>query len=131
MMENKSLIKGLGNDIVEIARVRRLIQTHDKKALNRLFTPKEQLYCLNKKDPIPHFAGRFSAKEAITKALGCGIGKLISWQDIEILNDAEGKPEVLFSPAAKGRFDSPQILLSISHCNNYATAVAIWTTTVD
>lgn len=131
MTENKSLIKGLGNDIVEIARVRRLIETHDKRALNRLFTPKEQLYCLKHKDPIPHFAGRFSAKEAVTKALGCGIGKLISWKDVEILNNSEGKPDVLFSPAAKARFHSPQILLSISHCNNYATAVAIWTTNVN
>lgn len=131
MTENKSLIKGLGNDIVEIARLRRIIETHNKKAMSRLFTSKEQLYCLKYKDPIPHFAGRFAAKEAITKALGCGIGKLITWKDIEILNNPQGKPEVLFSPAVKTKFHSPQILLSISHCNNYATAVAIWTTDVN
>ena len=128
MTENKSLIKGVGNDIVEIAKLRRVIETHNKKTLNRLFTPKEQLYCLKNKDPIPHFAGRFSAKEAVAKALGCGIGKLIAWKDIEILNNSEGKPEAFLSPAVKARFHSPQILLSISHCNNYATAVAIWIT---
>ena len=125
-MENKLPIQGLGNDILEIARLRRVIEAHEKRALNRLFTPKEQLYCLKYKDPIPHLAGRFAAKEAIAKALGYGIGKLISWKDIEILNNAQGKPEVFLSPALKTRFNSPTILLSISHCRNYATAVAIW-----
>jgi holo-[acyl-carrier protein] synthase len=126
MMENKSPIHGIGNDILEIARLRRVLETHGKRALDRLFTPKERLYCLKQKDPTPHFAGRFSAKEAIVKALGCGIGHLASWQDIEILNNEKGKPEVFFSPSLNAKFNHPKILLSISHCKMYATAVAIW-----
>lgn len=125
MMENN--IRGLGTDILEIARLRRVIETHGTKALSRLFTPKERLYCLRHKDAAPHFAGRFSAKEAIVKALGCGFGKQVSWQDIEILNNDQGKPDVFLSPALAGRFKNPKILLSISHCKNYAMATAIWT----
>ncbi len=125
-MENKPTIKGLGNDILEIARLRRVIDTHGKRALSRLFTPKERLYCLKHKDSVLHFAGRFAAKEAIVKALGCGFGKIASWQDIEILNNDAGKPEVFLSPKLSTKFQNPHILLSISHCKQYATAVAIW-----
>lgn len=124
MMGNN--IYGLGTDILEIARLRRLIESHGTKALSRLFTPKERLYCLKHKDPVPHFAGRFSAKEAIVKALGCGFGKQASWHDIEILNNDQGKPDVFLSPALAAKFKNPKILLSISHCKNYATATAIW-----
>lgn len=125
-MENKLNILGLGSDILEIARIRRVIDTHGKRATHRLFTPKERLYCLKHKDAISHFAGRFAAKEAISKALGCGIGRLASWQDIEILNNENGKPEVFLSSALKARFNDPKILLSISHSKNYAIATAIW-----
>jgi len=126
MMENKSLIHGLGNDILEIARIRRVIDTHGKKALSRLFTPKERLYCLKRRDPVPHFAGKFCAKEAVVKALGCGLGKTASWQDIEILNNDAGEPEVFLSPALNTKFNHPKILISISHCKLYAMATAIW-----
>ena len=71
-------------------------------------------------------SGRFSAKEAIAKALGTGFGHLLSWLDIEILNDKAGKPIVSFSDGAKTQFQSPTILVSISHCKTYATAFAIW-----
>lgn len=119
-------ILGLGNDIVEIERVRQAIKAHGRRFLNRLFTPKEQQYCSQYKDPIPNFAGRFAAKEAIAKALGTGIGSKLSWLDMEILGNAQGKPEVAFSSAAKKRFKKPLCLISISHSKLFATAVAIW-----
>jgi holo-[acyl-carrier protein] synthase len=120
-------MKGLGNDIVEIDRIRKAIDAHGIRLLNRLFTKKEQDYCLKHQDPIPHFAGRFSAKEAIVKALGSGFGKHASWLDIEILNGPKGKPEVRLSPRVMKQFKNPKIILSISHCETFATAVAIWT----
>ena len=126
MKTNKSPILGLGNDIVEISRVRQSIERHGLHFLNRLFTHREQDYCYKFKDPVPHFAGRFAAKEAIAKALGTGFGGQLSWHDLEILNDENGKPEIVFSAEAEKRFNHPQLMVSISHATEHATAVAIW-----
>ena len=120
------MTKGLGNDIIEIDRMRGSIQRHGQHFLNRLFTQAEQDYCYKFQDPAPHFAGRFSAKEAIAKALGTGFGAHLSWHDIEIINDDLGKPVVYLTDNAKKHFNNPQILVAISHSTNYATAVAIW-----
>ncbi len=125
-MTKDNRIKGLGNDIIEIDRIRQSIERHGQHFLDRLFTPKEQEHCLQFKDSAPHFAGRFAAKEAIAKALGTGIGTELSWHDFEVLGNEHGKPDVHFAPAAKKRFDDPQILVSISHCSTHATAVAVW-----
>ncbi len=118
--------QGLGNDIIEIERIRLSIERHGQHFLNRLFTQREQDYCYKFKDPVPHFAGRFSAKEAVAKALGTGFGADVSWHDIEILGNELGKPIVHLSDGAKKRFDNPRILVSISHSTSHATAVAIW-----
>lgn len=127
MMTKDNNLRGLGNDIIEIDRIRQSIERHGQHFLDRLFTPQEQEYCYKFKDPAPHFAGRFAAKEAIVKALGTGFGSEISWHDIEILGDERSKPIVTFSDAAKSRFHNPHVLVSISHCTTHATAVAIWT----
>ncbi|PIS03045.1 MAG: holo-ACP synthase [Chlamydiae bacterium CG10_big_fil_rev_8_21_14_0_10_42_34] len=126
MTKDNNPIKGLGNDIIEIERVRKSIERHGQHFLNRLFLQKEQDYCYKYKDPVPHFAGRFSAKEAVAKALGTGFGSELSWHDIEILGDEHGKPTVHLSAAAKERFNNPHLLVSISHSASHATAVAIW-----
>jgi len=119
-------ILGLGNDIIEIERIRKSIDAHGERFLSRLFTQKEQDYCLKHKDAVPHFAGRFSAKEAIVKALGTGFGKDASWLDIEIDNDSHGKPCVILYKTLAERLKGTSLLVSISHCETYATAVALW-----
>lgn len=119
-------ILGLGNDIVSIERIRKSLNQHRERFLSKLFTPSEQAYCLKNRDPVPSFAARFAAKEAIAKALGCGFGKDLSWLDLEILNNPEGKPSVLCSAQLNAKFNSPLLLLSMSHCKEYASAVAIW-----
>ena len=120
-------ILGLGNDIIEIERITQSIERLQTHFLDKLFTEKEQAYCNQHKNAATHYAGRFAAKEAIAKAFGFGFGEKISWKDIEILPDEFGKPIVLLSPKMRSQFNNPNILLSISHCNAYATAVAIWT----
>jgi len=73
-------------------------------------------------------AGRFSAKEAVVKALGCGVGKAVGFQDIEVLPDSMGKPNVRLSPAAAGRLSldaSCRIHLSITHSRDTAGAYAV------
>ncbi len=121
-----SVILGLGNDIIEIERIRSSIDNHGYRLISRLFSVKEQDYCLKHKDPIPHFAGRFSAKEAVVKALGTGFGEHASWLDIEILNDKAGKPHVYFSTKLQEKLKNTLVQISISHCQLYVTAVAIW-----
>jgi len=120
------MILGLGNDIIEIERVRKAFETHKQAFLDRLFTKKEQEYCQRQKDPFLRFAGRFCAKEAVVKALGCGFGSEANWHDIEILGEESGKPKVYLSDELNKRFNHPNILVTISHCKAYATAVAIW-----
>lgn len=126
MNAKESTILGIGNDIIEIERIRKSIDTYGLRLISRLFTTKEQDYCLKYKDPVPHFAGRFSAKEAIVKALGTGFGEHASWLDVEILNDDHGKPNVHFSNDLGKKLKNTSVLISISHCQLYVTACAIW-----
>src|SRR5690348_15828985 len=126
MSDKKHPILGVGNDVVEIESIGKSMDTHGLRLLTRLFTTKEQDYCLKYKDPVPHFAGRFSAKEAVVKALGTGFGEHVSWLDIEIINDALGKPHVFCSPQLQEKCQHTYMLISISHCELYVTAVAIW-----
>ena len=125
MTNPPSAILGIGTDIIEIERIRDNLTQESERFLNRLFTPAEQAYCAQHKDSAPHVAGRFCAKEAIVKALGVGVGAVASWLDIEILNDAAGKPIVHLSPKLQKNYPASHVLVSISHCRLYATATAI------
>lgn len=120
------MIKGIGNDIIEIERIRDTIKKHGAHFYQKIFTKNELDYCLSHKDPALPLAGRFSAKEAIAKALGTGFGKSVAFQDIEIINDELGRPVVEFSDAINEQFNFPNVIISISHCKEYATAVALW-----
>lgn len=127
MMKDKtSPILGLGNDIIEIERIRQSLEEHHDKFLNKLFSPLEQTYCLKHADPAPHLAGRFAAKEAIAKAFGLGFGKEIGFLDIEIVNDSLGKPVVHFSENLKSKMQGSDVMISISHCRSFAIATAVW-----
>lgn len=117
-------MRGIGVDIIEIERIRNTLENTKGVFLDKFMTPAEKEYCLTYKEPAAQVAGRFAAKEAIAKALGCGFGEELSFEDIEILNDAKGKPIATLSAAAEHRFHSPIIHLSISHCKTYAVAFA-------
>lgn len=126
MTDKSPSIRGIGNDIIEIQRIRHSIDSHGERFLARLFTKEEQNYCFQYQDSAPHFAARFAAKEAIAKALGTGFGEELAWLDFEILNDSKGKPSVLFSQRARAHFNNPTVLVSLTHCEGYASAFAIW-----
>ncbi len=119
------MVRGIGNDIIEISRIKASIARHERRFLDKIFTPNEQAYCLRYRDPTPNFAGFFAAKEAIVKALGTGFRSEITWLDIEISHDHLGKPEPVLSSRLNAAFCNPQILISISHCREYATATAL------
>ena len=113
------MIKGLGTDIIEIARIQDSIRKFGADFLNHILTKEEIAHAKKFKSPFQHYAGRFAAKEAVYKALG---DPKLSWQDIRITNDASGRPQCYI----RGK-KSKKLLLSISHCKTYATAVAIIT----
>lgn len=123
--EGESVVKGLGTDLLEVERFRGVLERGGSKLLDRLFSAEEQAYCQSHRDPVIHFAGRFTAKEAIVKAHGTGIREGVGWLDICVLNDSMGKPYVVLHGQLLELLQGCQILLSISHTKSYATATAI------
>lgn len=122
------MISGLGTDIVSIERIRKTIERHGDNLLNRVFTSDELVEAAERGNPIEYFAGRWCAKEALSKALKCGIGAKCAWQDINILNDKNGAPAVTLSGTAletSRQFDVKNIHISISHEREFATATVI------
>lgn len=120
------MIKGIGIDIIEIKRIENSIQKN-RRFMERLFTPNEIDYFKSCNYSINTIAGNFSAKEAVMKALGTGL-RYFKWKDIEILRDDLGKPHVILKNNAKlvaENKDIARILVSISHCKDYATAQAV------
>jgi holo-[acyl-carrier protein] synthase len=96
--------------------------------IDRLFTAGEKAYALAKKDPAPHLAARFAAKEAFLKALGLGLRQGISWQQMEVTRDELGKPSLQLSGRAAEIYQERglcRLLLSYSHDGDYAFATVI------
>lgn len=113
--------RGIGSDIVEVSRISRLRDEYGHRFLKRIFTKGEIAYCESKEHPETHFAGRFAAKEAIAKAVyQSGYNEVIPFSDIEILNDAEGRPMVSLLTNIQGT-----VLVTISHEHTMAIAFAI------
>ncbi|HHP50689.1 MAG TPA: holo-[acyl-carrier-protein] synthase [Moorella mulderi] len=118
-------MKGIGIDIIEIARVERALKRHPR-LLHRIFTLEEIDYCRKKKRPGASLAARFAAKEAVMKSLGLGLYSC-SFQEIEILGDGQGQPQVRLQGRAQIRAERlgvERVIVSLSHCRSYAVAVA-------
>jgi holo-[acyl-carrier protein] synthase len=122
-------ILGHGIDIVETARIRKLVDEHGERFLERVFTPLEQQYCArNTKRYFEHLAGRFAAKEAVLKVLGTGWRGGIAWTDIEIRPEPSGQPKVYLTGESLRIAEAMGISrwhVSISHIETHATASAI------
>lgn len=114
---------GIGTDIVEVERIEKSIN-RTEKFLEKVFTKREVDYCNSKPNRYERYAGRFCAKEAVSKALGTGI-RNFKLTDMEILNDELGKPIIYFNGQLENLEKEYEIHLSISHCKDYATATAI------
>jgi holo-[acyl-carrier protein] synthase len=119
------MIIGIGCDIVELDRFARTIKRAGPPILSRLFTPGEIAYCQKFSNPIPHYAGRFAAKEALSKALGVGIGKQLTWHDMEIVNNDRGRPSVIWHIDVNVQYQIAKTHLSISHSETVAIAQAL------
>ena len=116
-----------GTDIIEISRIRKSIEEMEDKFIGKIFTTKEIQYCESRKaQRYQHYAARFAAKEAVFKAISTYLDDKysISWQDIEIINNKAGRPEINIKKSIDGlsieNIESMDI--SLSHCKEYAVA---------
>ena len=122
------MIFSTGIDIVDISRFERFVRENNEPLFRRVFTSGEQTYCAAKRRSAQHYALRFAAKEAYLKALGTGLRDGISWRDMEVVNDAQGKPELNLTGRAGELFRQNhlrRVFLSLSHDGNYAIASVI------
>ena len=87
-------VRGIGVDLVQIPRMREVIARWQERFLERVFTDAEIAYCRARRDPVPHFAARFAAKEAALKALGTGLRMGVRWRELEVRRD-RGQPPTL------------------------------------
>jgi holo-[acyl-carrier protein] synthase len=122
------MITGIGTDIVRIERIKKSVERHPEHFIRHIFTAEEQLEASGRSQPWQYYAGRWTVKEALSKALGCGIGKNCAWLDICTLNNASGRPEVSISGKAAesaAKEGIKKIHVSISHEAEYACATVI------
>jgi holo-[acyl-carrier protein] synthase len=113
-------IIGTGVDITEVNRLRKAVEKWGDSFLQRIFTDTELSSARTRSSMYQHLAGRFAAKEAIFKAMG---DKHLAWHDVEISNDAEGKPHCAFLNGRNPR--NRTVHISISHVKSYAVASAV------
>jgi holo-[acyl-carrier protein] synthase len=121
-------ILGIGMDIVETKRIADSLERFGDRFLNRVFLENEIAYARSMKFPPLHLAARFAAKEAISKAFGTGIGKVIGWRDMEIVREPSGQPRVVLHGRAVEYAKSRGVLeihVSLSHTAEYGAASAV------
>ncbi|MDW8106316.1 MAG: holo-ACP synthase [Armatimonadota bacterium] len=117
-----TVVRGVGIDLVELERIARACARHPR-FVERILTPAERAYCLSRAaNAIQHVAGRWCAKEAIAKA----VGRPLRWQEVEILPDTYGKPEVHLHGRSAALVPEGELLVSITHTRTLAQAIALW-----
>ena len=122
------MIIGIGIDIVVIPRIKTANERWGRRFLDRIFTENELTYCLNHKFPHNHFAGRFASKEAVMKAFGTGLSRGITWKDVEVVRNSDGKPEIVLHGKLRQFADSKsvkKIHISIAHDGGNAIAQVV------
>jgi holo-[acyl-carrier protein] synthase len=121
------MILGIGIDIIEINRIKESISKFGEQFLNKIYTDKEIEYCSNKANSAQHFAARFAAKEAISKALSTGWNNEFHWKEIEISNLPSGAPVVdLTGRMSQFLTQNKMLKITMSHSDNYVTCFAIY-----
>lgn len=123
------MIVGVGLDLVDIARVKKLIAAKGERALKRLFTEREVAYAMRKVRPYVHLAARIAAKEAAYKALsGNDRARGIGWREMEVATGADGRPSLVLHGTAAHRaaeLGVTRVLLTLSHSEATAGAVVV------
>ena len=118
------MLSGIGTDLLELDRISSVYQKHGKRFIDRILTKKEKIEAEYRSDIANYLAKQFAAKEAISKALGVGIGAL-SFQDMEVLRNASGQPIVTLSKKAQVHFPVSKIHISLSDTQTHVLAFCI------
>ena len=125
------MILGLGTDLVDVARFRRVVERHGDGFLERLFSAAEIERCRRTRRPAEHLAARFAAREALVKALGTGLVGRMSWRDMEVVAaDAPGVYEVELRGAVGDearRLGATRVLLAMTTTREVAAATVVIT----
>lgn len=119
------MIRGIGVDIVEIERIGKSIRDLGDRFLQKIFTPHEIGYSVSKHNAQQHFAARFAAKEALSKAIATGWSGEFRWQDVEVVNAPSGKPMFEFHGAMQQTLAECNVFLSLSHSQSHVVAMVV------
>ena len=122
------VVIGVGIDLVEIKRIKKAIRRWGERFEKRVFTVQEIDYCGKEEVGFQRFAARFAAKEATLKALGTGLVGDMRWHDVEVISNPSGQPHLQLSGSVANcanQMGASQMLLSLSHTENYAIANVI------
>jgi holo-[acyl-carrier protein] synthase len=121
------MILGVGTDIVNVDRIRKMYDEFGESFLNKILSSDEKEYCLSHENPCPHIAGRFAVKESVIKAMNACLGERSNWKNVETINWESGKPSIRFSGDALEAFSNIEadLHVSISHTDEYATAFVV------
>ena len=121
------VLVGLGADIIEISRIRSVMLRHGDKFAERILTAEELAYCATMAHPHKHIAARFAAKEAVSKCFTTGIGAELGWKSVSVYHGERHEPLVRLDEQGRAllaHVGATQVLLTLSHTENYAMAVA-------
>ena len=121
-------VRGIGVDVVKVERLVESLRRFGERMEKRLFTDGELEYCRRHKNPIPHLAARFAAKEAAFKAIGTGLSGGVGWKQAEVIQPGGRVPQLLFTGAALERFQALGCTgshLTLSHDGGLAIACVV------
>ncbi len=117
------MIIGIGTDIIEIYRIQSTLEKYGERFKNKMFTQVEIDYCEQYNDKkYPHYAARFAAKEAFSKAIGTGFARGFKFKEVSIQNLKTGEPTVVLDGSLKEQYGENIIKISLSHTDNNAIA---------
>jgi holo-[acyl-carrier protein] synthase len=121
-------IAGLGTQVVDCLRVRRLIERHGEVFLAQVYTLREQLFCRDRRHSTEHYAAIWAAKEAVFRSLGTTWRRGVAWTDVEVVCDNPVEPYVVVSGPTKELLDHRgvrNVLVTMAHTRTFATATAV------
>jgi holo-[acyl-carrier protein] synthase len=119
------MVRGIGVDIIEIDRIQHSIESIGEPFLAKVYTPTEVVYCNGKARRYQHFAARFAAKEAMSKALSTGWAGEFRWKDVEVTNDPSGQPRFSLHGTLRDRLAGATVMLSMSHSESHVVAMVL------
>lgn len=122
------IVRGVGTDLIECERIAKVFERQKDRFLKRVYTEGEQAYCMKMKNPIPHLAARFAAKEAVSKCFTTGIGESLGWKSIEVIKGEREEPIIRLDEKGQALLEQlgcKDVLVSLAHTEIYGTAYAV------